>query len=275
MAMRIFFKNFFKWLTFSVDTRIYPSLRALPFKLTIGFMALLIAISAMIVGVKISVIVREKIEEISQIYEKHFPPAKLVDGMLILDNDSPVIYNGKEYQVVMDVTGNEYFRESGFSMALFFLRDRVVIDTEASGIKDYKYSVLGQTDMIVTAQTILSTKGFTSVIAFIFWSALLFINWSIHTALMTMIGSFIVGITAAFSRVLFPRAEQIKIALTAAVPVIVLTVIEHLLLITNNLAFYVGPLPSPLFLFNITIFTIFVVLGTRGYLKPFIPKDVA
>ncbi|MGB3977055.1 MAG: DUF1189 family protein [bacterium] len=273
MAIRIFFKNFFKWLAFSVDTRIYPSLRALPVKLTLSFMILLIGISAMIIGVKIAVIVREKIIEMGRIYETHFPPAKLVDGMLILENDEPIIYKGTDYQIVMDVTGNEYQREAEFPIALIFLRDRMIIDTESSGTKEYKYSILGQTDMTVTSQTIDSTKGITSIIAFFFWTGLLLINWSVQTALMTLIGSFIVGIVAAFSRILLPRNEQLKIALTAAVPVIILTVIEHLFLIIDNVGLYAGPLPGALLAFNIAVFTAFVVFGTRGYLKPFIPKD--
>lgn len=271
--VRFNLKNFLNWLSYSVDVRIYPSLRVLTFKLTIAFMALLIVISAMIVGIGISIVVRERITEIARIYETHFPSAELVDGMLIVDNDTPVVYRGRDYQVVMDVTGNEHQRESEFPIALFFLRDRMIIDTASTGSKEYKYTFFGRTDMAITSSAIRSTRSFAAIVAFVFWSALLFINWSIHTALMTIFGSFVVGIVAAFFRILLPRNEQLKIALTAAVPVTVVTAIEHLLMIREGTGFGLAPLPGSLFLFNISIFAAFVIFGARGYLMPFIPKD--
>jgi hypothetical protein len=101
----------------------------------------------------------------------------------------------------------------------------------------------------------------------------LFVNWSIHTALLTMIGALVVGVVATFFRILLPRTEQLKIAITAAVPSIVLTTIEHLLLINEGVGFGVAPLPGSLHVLNILVFSFFLILGARGYLLPFIPKD--
>ncbi len=276
MHVRFTLKNFLYWLTYSVDVKVYPSLRILTFKLCMGFMAVLIALSAVVVGIGIAFVVRGRIIEISRIYDTYFPTARLTDGLLILDDDTPVIYRGSDYKVVMDVTGERHDRDSEFPIALFFMRDRMIIDTSQSGVKEYKYAEFQswfQNDIKITSEIIYSNWALAALAAFFFWSALLFLNWSIHTALLTMIGALVVGVVATFFRILLPRSEQLKIAITAAVPAIVLTAIEHLLLIDEGVGFGIAPLPGSLFLFNILVFGVFLILGARGYLLPFLPKD--
>ena len=273
MHVRFSFKNFLSWLTYSVDVRVYPSLRILTFKLCVGFMALLVLISSLILGTAIALAVRDRIVEIAGIYDQHFPSATLVDGRLVVEDETPVNYKGKDYQVVMDVSGKTYTRDSDFPIALFFLQDRVIIDTAESDSKEYNYSLFARTDMKIDAQSIDSSKTAVAFIAFLSWSLLLFIDWSMRTALMTMLGSFVVGIISAFFHILLPRNEQLKIALTASAPVTVIMIIEHLLLLREKAGFGITQLPNSLYGLNLAVFTLFLVFGSRGYLLPFLPKN--
>jgi hypothetical protein len=175
VRVRFGLKNFVNWLTYSVDVKVYPSLRVLTFKLCVGFMAFLIGISAVIVGIGISYVSRGRIVEIAGVYDRNFSSGHLTDGLLILEDDTPVIYRGTDYQVVMDVTGDAHTRESEFPIALFFTRDRLIIDTAASEAREYKYSEIQsyfEGEIEVTADAIRSLR---SVVAFaVFFSGALF-----------------------------------------------------------------------------------------------------
>ncbi|HPQ41487.1 MAG TPA: DUF1189 family protein [bacterium] len=272
MYVRFSFINFINWLTFSVDFRVYPGLRALTFRLCIAFMAILVLMAALFIGTGVSISAYQRMGDIARIYDRYFPEAEIKNGELVVEDETPVVYRGKGYQVVMDVTGGRWERESEFPIALFLLKDKMVIATENDS-RDYNYHFFGSDNLTITASAIQSTRGAIAVIAFIFWSLLIFIDWSLRTALMAMIGSFIVAIVAAVSHILLPRNEQLKIALTAAAPVTVLMVIEHLLLLNEGIGFGITPLPSSLFVLNLLIFIVFLIMGSRGYLRPYLPKD--
>lgn len=272
MYVRFSLINFINWLTFSVDFRVYPGLRALTFRLCAGFMAILVLISALFIGIGASVVTYHRMGDIAHIYERYFPPASIKDGILTVQDETPVVYRGKGYQVVMDVTGGQWEREAEYPIALFFLKDKLIISTENES-RDYAYSFFGKESVSITASAIQSIRGVISLLAFIFWSIIIFIDWALRTALMAMIGSFIVAIVAAMSHILLPRNEQLKIAITAAAPVTVLLVIEHLLLLNEGIGFGITPLPSSLFVLNVIIFIMFLIMGSRGYLRPYLPKD--
>lgn len=273
MHVRFNFKNFATWLTYSVDVRVYPSLRVLTFKLCVGFMALLVLVSSLIIGTTIAFTVRDRVRQIARVYKEHFPQAELVDGQLIVEDKTPVVYKGRKYHVIMDVTGDDYKRDRDLPISVFLFHDRMVIDAaQSSEPMVWIYPDLSPVTMKINAESINALKTLIAFVAMIFWTCLLFIDWSMQTALMTMIGSFIVGIVAAFFRILLPRNEQLKIALTAAVPVTVIMVIEHLLLLRESVDLDISRLPASLYVLNLIIFAVFLIFGSRGYLLPFIPK---
>ncbi|MBN1297681.1 DUF1189 family protein [bacterium] len=272
MFVRFSFTNFVNWLTYSVDVRVYPGLRVLTFKLCVIFMAMLVLVSSLFIGTGTSISAYRKIGEIAEIYDRHFPPARLSGGKLEMQDQTPVVYRGNGYFVVMDVTGQQWEREAEFPIGLFFLKDKIVVSTDKDS-RSYDYSFFGHSDVSITASAIRGVSGAVAMVSFTFWSIIIFIDWSLRTTLMAMIGSFVVGIVAALFRILLPRNEQLKIAITAAVPVTVLMVIEHLLLLKEGIGFGIVPLPPSLFFLNLLVFLAFLILGSRGYLKPYLPKD--
>lgn len=273
MHVRFNLKNFLNWLTYSVDVRVYPSLRVLTFKLCVGFMALLVLFSALILGTSIAFSVRDRVIHAAQIYQEHFPEARIEKGMLLVDNDTPVIYKSPKYHVVMDVKADDYKRDKNIPVAVFLFHDRMVIDAADTEPMEVDYPAFSSMIMKINADTIEASKTLFALAALIFWTFIVFIDWSMQTALMTMIGSFVVGIVAAFFHILLPRNEQLKIALTAAVPVTVILLIEHILLLREQLHPGISRLPPSLYALNLLIFAVFLIFGSRGYLLPFLPKN--
>jgi len=236
-------------------------------------MAILVAICSLFVSTGISITAYNQIDALAEYYDKHFPIAHVADNRLTVDNAEPVEYKGQSFQIAMDVTGNTYTRDTTIPVALFFLNDKIILDAERGGVTEYQYSQLPETITEISADTIRSLQRIASFFVLMFSLILVFLDWTIQTALMTMIGSFVVGIVAAFFRILLPRNEQLKISITAAVPMIVLMALEHLLLLREGYVFGILPLPNSLFTLNMLVFGLFLVLGSRGYLLPYIPKD--
>jgi len=250
--------------------RIYPSLRMLTFKLCMIFMAILVFFTAVTVSIGVSFKVYKGVSSIADIYEQKFPKANLVEGQLVVEDETPVVYRTKGYLIVMDVTGKQWEREAEFPVAFFFYKDKLVIDTDQTDSREYSYEYFGNGS--VTAEAIEAARPLITFFAFVVWTLLLFIDWSFRTALLAMLGSFVVGIVTTYFRVLLPRNEQLKISITAAVPVTVIMMFEHLLLLNEGIGLGITPLPSSLFALNFMIFGLFLVFGSRSYILPYLPK---
>ncbi|MCD4652340.1 DUF1189 domain-containing protein [bacterium] len=264
MAVRFSFLNFINWLSFSVDVRVYPGLRALTFKLCLAFIAILIAITSVFVAIGVAIMTYT---QISEIHEKHFPDSVVINGQLVLGNESSITYNARNYQIIMDVTDASIERDPEFTTALIFLKDKMIIDIEQLERQEYPYNILSNGNI-----TMESVRIVISIFIFGIWTILLFLDWSLKTALMVMLGSFAVGIIAASFKILLPRNEQLKVAITAVAPVTVLIMFEHLLLINEGISLGKSPLPYSLFAMNFLVFGVLLVFGSRSYILPFLPK---
>jgi len=234
-------------------------------------MALLVFLAAALVGIGIAFVTFHRVIDIAEIYEQYFPEGQLVDGILVLQNDTPVEYKGKGHHIIMDVTGSDLERDPDYPVSVFFLRDKIVFESDES--EPYEMSYPKNFNWTISGPDIHAYRYATAFFAMLLWGFLLFIDWSMRIALMTMIGSFVVGIMSTFYRILLPRNEQLKIALTAAAPVAVLTSLENFLLLREAGSTILPPFPTSLHALNILAFAILLILGSRGYLLPFLPKN--
>lgn len=273
MYVRFSFMNFVNWLLFSADIRVYPGLRALTFRLCAGFMAIFVATSTLCLTIPLSISAYNQTVAVGDIFDQNFSPGMLIDGELVLEDTTPVEYKGKNYYVVVDVTDGSWEADRDRPVSLFFLKDRMIVETQNDDSREYLYSRFVQTEQKINGTVIRNQRYWILALALISLTFLLTLMWTMETALMAMIGSFVVGIVAAFYRILLPRNEQLKIALTALVPMTVLKLAEHLLLFGQGMRMEAIDIPDSLSVLNILVFGLFLVLGARAYLLPYLPKN--
>ncbi len=265
------FTFYYKWLIHSVDTPSYFQFRIIPIKVIFLYAAVTVLIATSIVSLVTAVQSYRQLGEMAEIYRTHFPPMEIVDGKLIVSGDTPVMYSGEEIQIIVDVSEKTSRLDTVYTKGMIFQETQLIFFNGINEPAELPYSQLTLGD--IDADSFFQYRGGIAMGMLIVLEILFLLRWVISKALYVVLASFFVGLISEMHRVILARNHRLIIAVTAVIPIIFLETIETLIQNANLVSLMFPTVYNGFLIFNLSVYGLLIILGTRSYIAPFIAQN--